>query len=399
MHACSSCGTPCSQSVCNSCKKAARYNKNLLDCPNPFGGDNNQETDTSLSTDYSGAKLVYKGERHTDELLGSQLGELINLGDLRNVDTDSNTDAMCSELIFHRYGNCGKGCRSMEDRWTRFSLDDDGAKTDGLAYVRGVNVYGCPQYLDVPTNKNQFWYAGWRLDGDHRMFGYYQAAQRDQLPKDKDGNFLVGSYDPETKEPIVAPLPLNCILGNLVSNLGMDVTATFEKVQEYAYIDGYMDSVGDFIVKWRDEYYNHTQHVGDGYVYGQIRWRSEFDPATGNMLYKITSVYYDRVDYETDKGAPSTAEPIYLELYGVNPKTKEQVLLIPHREFNPNQKWSLDIQKDIVLDSPLEFTVRPGEKQGPYPFLNIFVDWESTFDDRGNMYLYLENKITGWTTC
>lgn len=398
MNACNLCGIPCGGDVCDSCKKTPRYKKDLLNCPDPWG-NNGKETDTSLSTDFSGGSLIYKAERHTDTLLGKQLGEIINLGDLRNVDTDSDTAANCSELIFHRYGNCGAGCQSIEDAWVRFSLDDEGAKTDGLRYVRGVNVYGCPQFLDVPSNLNQFWYGGWRLDGDHRMFGYYQASQRDQLPKDKNGNFLVGSYDPETKEPIVAPLNLDCILGNLMGNLGMDLTAVFEKTQEYVYIDGSMTSTGWFTVKWEDWYYNRRQHVGDGVVYGQINWSTSFDSATGNMKYQITSIYYDRVQYYTDKGAPSTAEPIYLSLAGVNPVSKAQTAFFNHRVFNPSTNWTWDIKQDILLDKPLDFVVRPGETQGPFPFLHIFVDWESTFDDQGDMYLYLKNKISGWKVC
>lgn len=396
MNRCIECGDPCPQRECDSCKRSARYGKDLLNCPSPFNSDW-KETDTSLSTDFSGAKLIYKAERHTDELTGAQLGDIINLDDLRNVDTDTDTAAHCSEIIFRRYGECGAGCKSMEDKWKIFSLDDDGALTDGLRYVRGVNAYGCPQFLDTPDNLNEFWYAGWRLDGDHRMFGYYQARKADKLPKDENGNYLVGSYDLDTKEPIVAPLPLDCIIGNIMGNLGMDITAEFEKTQEYKYITGDMKSNGEFEIFWEDWYYNMKQHVGDGTVRGQVIWTSKFDTQTGNMSYVISGIRYDNVSYKVYEGAPSTAEPIFLTLKAIDLNTGAQTMLVDRYQFSGSEVWNININRTFNVAK--NFTVRPGETQGPMPFIYIFVDWESTFDDEGNMNLYLHNKVSHWSLC
>lgn len=399
MNACNLCGLPCGGEVCSSCKKSARYNKDLLSCPSPFSGDNSKETDTKLSVDYSAAILNYAAERHTDEISGEQLGSIINLGDLRNVDTDTGSAASCSELIFRRYGNCGKGCRSIEDTWKIFSIDDDGAKTDGLRYVRGVNTYGCPQYLDTPSNPNQFWYGGWRLDGDHRMFGYYQPKQANELPRDEHGNFLVGSYDPETKEPMVAPLPLDCILGNIMSGIGMDVTATFEKIQEYNDIGGsFNNATGEFDVYWTDWYYNRKRYVGKGHILGQVLYDTpRFDTKTGNMVYHIKGVRFDKVHYDTQQGAPSTAQPIYLTVKGIDLKTGAETVFFNSRNFNPNVNWDWDINQTI--SGEVDFTVRPGETQGPMAFMYFFLDWEQSFDDQGKFYVNFHNKLGGYSAC
>lgn len=383
---------------CNKCKKSkdscggckpARYSKGFPDCSNPFG-DAYSETDTKLSTDYSGATLNYAAERHTDIITGGQLGSIINLGDLRDVNTDSNTDAMCSELIYHRYGECGDGCRSLEDAWTRVSIDDEGILTTGMPLVRGANLYGCPQYLKQPTNTSQYWYAGWRPSG---QFGYYQAVQAD-LPKAQNGNYLVSSQSPTTGQPIIGELPLNCILSNLVGNLGMNISATFSKTQEYVYIGGQMLPSGEFTIKWEDWYFSRTRHVGDGYVTGQVLWDTSFDISNGNMVYKITGVRYDNVHYQSIEGAPSTAEPIYLTIKGIDMQTGAQTTFLNRYQFTGNTTWDAPINQTINTNRI--FGVAPGTTMGPLPFIYIFVDWESTFDDEGTMDLYLQNLIKSW---
>lgn len=385
---CSSCNNPC-----GGCEPA-RYSNGFADCPDPWN-NGNKETDTSLSIDYSGATLNYKAERHTDIIKGTQLGSIINLGDLRDVNTDSSTDAMCSELIYHRYGECGDGCRSLEDAWTRVSVDDEGILTDGMRYVRGANIYGCPQYLTVPTNTNQYWYAGWRPNG---QFGYYQATEG-ELPKNPNtGNYIIASQDPTTKQPIVGEFPLNCILSNIMSNLGMSVTAQFSKSQEYVYIDGRFNNMtGEFVVQWEDWYNSKTRHVGTGYVNGQVLWDTKFDTATGDMVYTIRGVRYNDVTYVTHQGAPSTAAPIYLTLKALGLGDSTPYILMNNQQFNPNENWS--VQFNYQMDFAKTITVTPGQTMGPFPFLYIFVDWESTFDDEGDMSVYFQNKLNGWSVC
>lgn len=163
------------------------------------------ETDTTLSTNYSNATLNYNSERHVDTTTGAQLGALINVGDLRDVEADYDTDAMCYELVYHKYGECGEGCQSVENRWTTFSIDSQNALANQLKYVRGANVYGCPQFLDVPSNTSQYWLAGWRGNG---QFGYMQPRSVTQLPTTTDGTPIAVSQDPATKEPIVGPIQI-----------------------------------------------------------------------------------------------------------------------------------------------------------------------------------------------
>lgn len=196
---CNPCNNPCNKGC-----KPARYSKSFN-----LGNCDCEETDTKLSLNVSGGTLNYAAEKHTDIITGAQLGSIINFNDLRDVNIDYDFDAMCGEMIYHKYGECGDGCRSLEDAWNLFSIDSDGALQNQIKYVRGANAYGCPVFLDVPTNENQYWYAGWRPNG---QFGYYQNTPVTTLPKDSNGNTLVVSQDPTTKQPIIGPLDINSFL-------------------------------------------------------------------------------------------------------------------------------------------------------------------------------------------
>lgn len=201
-----SCGNPCGGCTPAHYSQGFGQSNGLYGQGNPTRDNVRQfETDTSLSIDNSNATLVYKGEKHTDKITGQQLGSIININDLRDVDLDYNFDALCGEFIYHRYGECGDGCRSLQDSWNMFSIDQDGAKQNSIRYVRGANAYGCPIYLDTPSNELQYWYAGWTPTGEHC---YYQPKPVTDLPTDADGNPIAVSQDPVTKQPLVGPVKI-----------------------------------------------------------------------------------------------------------------------------------------------------------------------------------------------
>ena len=165
------------------------------------------ETDTFLSVNPTLGALVYKAEKHTDNVTGPQLGNIINLDYLRNVDIDPTLTGNCYELIFHKYSTCGEGCQSLADSWMNFNINSEGAKRNGIRYVRGANEYGCPVYLDIPPRTNEYWWGMWRPNdtGTGLEFGYIQPEHVDQLPTDDDGNILVISQT-ENGKPVVGPL-------------------------------------------------------------------------------------------------------------------------------------------------------------------------------------------------
>lgn len=166
------------------------------------------ETDTTLRVDPSIDSLVYNAENHIDTIPGSQLGEALKMRDLKDVSFDDTLTGTCYELIYTKYADCGEGCISLTDTWHNFNINSDDAKKDYIKHVRGTNAYGCPEYLDAPTNTAQYWYAGWKTDGEHKQFGYFQPESSDPAT-DSNGRTIVVSQNQSTKKPIVGPLKIS----------------------------------------------------------------------------------------------------------------------------------------------------------------------------------------------
>ena len=167
------------------------------------------ETDTTLSINYSNGTLIYNAERHTDIITGEQLGSIINLDYLRNVEIDPDLEGNCYELIYRKWANCGDGCRSAADKWMNFNINSPEALQCGIRYVRGANQYGCPVYLEPPITEDEYWWGMWRPSshGDCWEFGYVQPEEVTELPTDDHGNPMVISQDPNGK-PIFGPLKI-----------------------------------------------------------------------------------------------------------------------------------------------------------------------------------------------
>lgn len=354
------------------------------------------ETDTKLSINSTNATMNYAAERHSDTITGSQIGDIVKLDDLRDVNFDPTFTGTCSELVFRKYADCGEGCESPKDKWSGFNINTTGAKQDYIRYVRGANAYGCPEYLDVPTDLDEYWLAGWKTDGEHKEFGYYQP-EYGEIPKDDFGNYIVASVDPDTKKPIYGSLPFDCILRNLMTNLGMDVYGTWSVIQETpAFSADFNPSTGDFTIDWNDWYTATTPwtHCGSGRIYGKVNWVASFDAETGYMNYYIQSIYFDRVVWTVDQGY-SGGVPVYFTLKGVSIPTGTETTLLNRRQYSANSNWSETLNSTISCGYTI--SVAPGQKVGPLNFAYTYIDW--TADDEGYLQINFKNKLSGWGVC
>ena len=366
--------------------------------PNRVKIPEGNETDTVLSTDYSGAYLNYKAEKHTDKVTGSQLGSLINLSDLRDTEIDPALSGNCYELVFRRFSECGDGCKSAADQWQNFNINSDDAKQNGIQYVRGANAYGCPVYLDVPTNEDEYWFGMWRPNdtGTGIEFGYKQPDYTDTLPKDSLGNTIVMSIDPNTKRPVYGPLPLDCILGNIIGNLGIDIWSTWSVIQATpAFSADFNNITGDFQINWNDWYpvSGSLQHVGTGKVTGKLNFSTHFDTSTGTMQYTFSSIYYDTITWTKDNSYSGSSYPYGITLNGIQLGTGTETQIFSRGSWN--NSWSTEIDRTITCDYTTSLT--PGATAGPLNFIYIHVDWVQ--DDEGYLQINIRNKLTGWQSC
>lgn len=353
------------------------------------------EKDTTLSIDYSGATLNYQAERHEDIITGKQLGSIINLGDLRDTSTNYDTDALCYELIYHKYGECGEGCRSAEDAWATFSIDSSGALGSQIRYVRGTNRYGCPYFLDVPPTPNEYWFQGWR--GESNENGYYQPKPVDKLPTDSKGDPIVMSQDPVTKQPILGSIPLQCLIQNLMGNLGVNAEGVWLPTPgSTSGFDADIDAMGgDFTVYWSD--WNdvaETQKAGDGKITGKINWTATTNAQTGQMTYVFHNVFFKEMTWIPVQGVTQPTAP-KMELWSVDPNTgNKSIVILPPTEFGRVQV-NAPINQTITFEKTLILT--PGSETEVLKFLYIFVDWVN--DDDGSLGIKFKSTLSGWQDC
>ena len=351
------------------------------------------ETDTKISTNQSNATLNYTAEQHKDTVTGAQLGELVNLDELRDVDFDTSLTGTCYELAYRKYGSCGEGCQSIQNKWYNFNPNADGAKQSAIRFVRGANAYGCPEYLDVPSDLNQYWLAGWKTDGENKQFGYFQPSQVSTLPTDALGNYIVASYNTTTKQPVYGTLPLQCTLTSLVASLGTEVYSTWSVIQETpGFSASFNNLTGDFTIDWNDwRGTGSTIHVGTGQITGKFNWTVTFDIATGSMKYVISSIYFNKATWTVDQGAAGSG-PIKLTLKGVAVPSGAETTLLNAYSFTGESSWTQNLDTTIPCNQTI--TVAPNGTVGPFNFAYLYVDWIG--DDEGYLQINFKNKLAGW---
>lgn len=142
------------------------------------------ETCTSLSVNGTDATLVYKGECDTDIISGAQLGSIIRLNDLKDVDAPHPDH--CSMLVFDPFcAECGDGCTSPADMWKPYSIPDAGdciipLEEDGYYKVLVKDDCGCIKECRLPAKPD---------DEDKIIY------LRDSTPEDPDFPWYYGIYN------------------------------------------------------------------------------------------------------------------------------------------------------------------------------------------------------------
>lgn len=142
------------------------------------------ETCTSLSVNGTDATLVYKGECDTDIITGEQLGSIIRLNDLKDVDAP--WPDHCSMLVFDPFcAECGDGCAAPADMWRPYTIPDAGdciipLDDDGYYKVLVKDDCGCIKECRLPAKPD---------DEDKIIY------LRDSTPDDPDYPWYYGCYN------------------------------------------------------------------------------------------------------------------------------------------------------------------------------------------------------------
>ena len=143
------------------------------------------ETDTKVTINKSNTTFNYQAERHTDVITGEQLGGIINLEDLRDVNAPNPEN--CSMLIFNPFCTaCGDGCRPVDAQWVPWHIPDAGdcvlePDAQGYYHILKKNDCGCPVECKLPVMPHGSTTVNWNM--------------RDSVPDDPDFPWYYGIYN------------------------------------------------------------------------------------------------------------------------------------------------------------------------------------------------------------
>lgn len=142
------------------------------------------ETCTSLSTDFSGATLNYIGECGKDIITGRQLGQIIKLNDLRDVEAEHPDN--CSILAWNPHCDyCAEGCTKVGSAWEPYVIPDAGdcvmdTDDEGYYHVLKKTDCGCIVECKMPV-----------MPAGMTSLNYV----RDSVPDDPDFPWYYGCYN------------------------------------------------------------------------------------------------------------------------------------------------------------------------------------------------------------
>lgn len=145
-----------------------------------------KETDTFLRVDFSTKSLIYDAEYHQDVIDGCELGEIINLDCLADVEAP---DAESCDLLVFDPGcsPCGDGCKPKPAVWRNYHIPDAEdcemeVDEDGYYKVLTKDECGCIVECRMPV-----------VPDDTISLIYI----RDSVPDDPDYPWYYGCYNDE----------------------------------------------------------------------------------------------------------------------------------------------------------------------------------------------------------
>lgn len=154
------------------------------------------ETDTSLRLDIANRGLVYNAERHTDSFSASELGSILHVADIGDVDISGVTHN--SLFVYKKDSDCGEGCEGIDNSWIAWNSSDNLAES--LDTIMGFDADGNPKALNHPDKTTQFYQLSWA--GADKV-KWTQPTVVATAPVDSDNKKWALYLDPETHEIVV----------------------------------------------------------------------------------------------------------------------------------------------------------------------------------------------------
>lgn len=128
------------------------------------------QSDTILIADAIERILQYQAERHTDSITAAELGAILHIADLGDVDITNVEDN--SLFVYQKNSNCGSGCIGINNKWVGWNALTN--QTTSAQMAMTFDAAGKPHALSAPANADQFYQLGWNAD---KQLSYTQPVQ------------------------------------------------------------------------------------------------------------------------------------------------------------------------------------------------------------------------------
>lgn len=319
MNICNKCNS-CGADPCSCGCKPAKYGKFFQIWANPYDASvwniclngvttrvkipKINETDTKLSIDYNSSSLIYNAEKHTDVISGSQLGSLINIDDLRDVES-ANADS-CDLFVFNPYcTDCGDGCAPKDARWTNYHIPDAGdceieLDDDGYYRVLIKDDCGCIKECRLPVAASGMISINYVRDSvpEDPDFPWYYGCYNDtiNLYLEENASAYFGKYPLEVtvnygiqavKSTITPGYNFRSLLVPVIANSEVDVTREASILQGNASYSsspqipwGSQSLRGSFtfiVPKGKEAYLHHEYRIRTNSSFPNYAYNSTYD--------------------------------------------------------------------------------------------------------------------------
>lgn len=154
------------------------------------------QTDTSVSVDAINRVLKHMAERHIDTISARELGSILHVADLGDVDI-TNVEHN-SLFVYQKNNNCAAGCQGINNRWIAWSKDQGNNSVTNMRNIMGFASDGAPKALLPPASTSQFYYLVWDKNNEAKWKQPIKVVERSTLVR--NGKILKVYADPDTKE-------------------------------------------------------------------------------------------------------------------------------------------------------------------------------------------------------
>ena len=155
------------------------------------------QTDTKVRVDAIRRVLEHLAERHVDTISAHELGSILHIADLGDVDITGVEDN--SLFVYQKDNNCSHGCEGVNNSWIAWNSNDH--MVDSMRTIMGFDADGAPQTLLPPANAGQFYIVGW--NGENQVsYKQIEEVSEESITETIDGTSYIryACVDPNTNE-------------------------------------------------------------------------------------------------------------------------------------------------------------------------------------------------------